>query len=235
MNSQLKPLFDLQVIEIELARAQKALATLDDGSEKKRQVDLARQAFETAKKLLHEATSELQDKELTLKSTESKQKAFQDKLYGGMVTNPKELESMEKEIEMLGRQKGKLEERILELYDIVEERKAAYNVAESTLKQQESELEAFLEKRRQNEASLVHKIQELSARREKAVQEVDPILLKRYEMLKARCGGVAVSKVEGDSCSVCRTQITGYMMRMLKTSEDLQTCENCGRILYLEQ
>jgi len=235
MSSQLKVLLDLQNIDLELARAQKARANLDDGSEKKRQVDLARQEYETAKRLLHEATSEMQDKELNLKSTEAKQKSFRDKLYGGSVTSPKELESIEKEIEMLGRQKGKLEEHILELYDIVEERKAALAAAESALKQQEDELTALLEKRQQEDASLAAKIQELSVRREEAAKLVDAALLKRYEALRSRSGGVVVSKVEDDRCSACHTQITGYMMRMLKSNEDIETCENCGRMLYLEQ
>lgn len=235
MSSQLKVLLDLQTIDLELARTQKAKVSLDDGSEKKQQVNLARQEYETAKRLLQEATSELQDKELSLKSTEAKQKSFRDKLYGGSVTNPKELDSMEKEIEMLGRQKGKLEERILELYDIVEERKAACGRAEAALRQQEEELAALLEKRQREDALLTAKIQELSVEREKAAKLVDAVLLKRYEALRLRSGGVVVSKVENDRCSACHTQITNYMMRMLKSSEDIETCENCGRMLYLEQ
>ena len=61
---------------------------------------------------------------------------------------------MEKEIEMLGRQKGKLEERILELYDIVETNKSSLADAQATQKRLEDELAAHLEKIHQDAAIL---------------------------------------------------------------------------------
>lgn len=235
MPAGLKALHELQEIDLELAKAQKAKDSLDDGSEKRRQVEAARQETERADELFREASAELHDKELNLKTIEAKQKGFRDKLYGGTVTNPKELESMEKEIEMLGRQKDKLEERILELYDVVEERKATLAAAQAALKQHEDELAAYIEKLRQEEASLAALIQELSAERTKALSAVDPALLKRYEAMRARSGGVVVSKVEGDNCSRCHTQIMPYTVRELQADKEVQTCENCGRLLYLEQ
>ena len=235
MSARLTALYELQQTDLELAKTQKAKAALDDGSAKKQQVEAARQEVEKADKLLHEAATEMQDKELNLKTVETKQKTFKDKMYGGSVSNPKELESMEKEIEMLGRQKGKLEERILELMDIVEERKSALDAAQTASKQREDELAALLEKRAQDEAALTAKIKELSAKREEAIPAVDSVLLKRYEAMRAHLSGIVVSKVEGDRCSVCHTNIMGGMMRELKADKELQTCENCGRMLYLEE
>ena len=234
MSAQLKALYELQLIDLDLAKAQKTRASLGDGSAKKQQVGTVNQEVERVNKLLHEASTEMQDKDLSLKSVETKQKTFKDKLYGGSVTIPKELESMEKEIEMLGRQKGKLEEGILELMDIVEERKSTLADAQTALKQQEEELAAILEKRAQDEASLTTKIKELSVEREKALPAVDAVLLKRYEAMRAHLGGIVVSKVEGDRCSVCHTNIMSGVMRELKTEKDILNCENCGRILYLE-
>jgi hypothetical protein len=119
--------------------------------------------------------------------------------------------------------------------DIVEELKAALADAEAALKRQEDEYAALLEKRRQDEAALVAGIKELSAEREKALPAVDAALLRSYEAKRARAGGVVVSKVNADGCSACHTQIMSGMMRELKAGKDIQTCENCGRMLYLEQ
>ncbi|MDH7482059.1 MAG: C4-type zinc ribbon domain-containing protein [Armatimonadota bacterium] len=235
MSARLKALFELQNIDLELARAQKAKASLDDGSAKKQKVESARRAFEQADKLLHQTSAELQDKELNLKSVEAKQKMFRDKLYGGMVTNPKELESMEKEIEMLGRQKDKLEENILELMDLVEERKAAARNAKAALEQEESELAALLEKIKQDNASLTARIEALTAERERAVGQVDPALLKKYEAMRGRFGGVYISKVEDSLCSACRMQIMEGVLREIKAGDESRTCENCGRLLFLEE
>ena len=155
-------------------------------------------------------------------------------MYGGTVSNPKELDSMEKEIEMLDRQKGKLEERLLELYDIVETRKSDIENAQASLKQWEANLAEHLEKVRQDAATLTGRIQELSKAREQALQGVNPALAKRYESMRQRSGGVVVSKVEAENCSACHTQIITGLMRELQADKTISTCENCGRLLYLE-
>ncbi len=235
MSARLKALFELQRIDLELAKAQKAKASLDDGSAKKLQVENARRASEEAEKLLHKTSAELQDKELNLKSVETKQKTFRDKLYGGMVTNPKELESMEKEIEMLGRQKDKLEETILELMDLVEERKVAAKNAKSALEKEEAELASLLQKIKEEDAALTARIKSLTAEREKAVSEVDPALLKKYEAMRSRFGGIYISKVEDSHCSTCHIQIMEGVLREIRAGDESRTCENCGRLLYLEE
>lgn len=234
MRDKLKALYELQQIDIDLGKTQKAKSNLDDGSAKRHQVAAVRAKFDRADKLYHEATAEMQDKELNLKSTEAKQKTFHDKMYSGKVSNPKELESMEKEIEMLGRQKGTLEERILELMDIIETRKAAIATASVVVDGYEAELAALTEKVKGETDILNDRIQQLTADREKALANVAPVLLKRYEAMRARLG-VAVSRIEAASCTACHTQITSGLMNALRNAEDIQTCENCSRIIYLEK
>jgi len=234
MSAELKALCELQTIDLALAKAQKQKASLDDGTSRKLLVDDTRQKVEQAEKSLHEATTELHDKELNLKTIETKQKQFKDKMYGGTVSNPKELESMEKEVEMLDRQKGKLEERILELYDIVESRKSDLANAQASLKQWEANLAGHLEKARQDAATLTARIQELTKAREQALPGLNPALVKRYESMRQRSGGVVVSKVEAENCSACHTQIITGLMRELQADKTISTCENCGRLLYLE-
>lgn len=235
MSAQLVSLYCLQEIDLEIAKAQKKLASLDSGVSKKLEIESASAKEKEAERLVHEASSELQDKELSLKSIESKAKSFKDKLYAGTVINPKELSSMEKEIEMLGRQKDKLEERILELYDIVEQRKSALAQAKDIRTSKEQELQLILERLKQDQVSLMEILKELSVKREAALSEVDPMLLKRYDSAKARFGGVVLSKVIDDDCTACHTEVTGFTIRELKADKDILTCENCGRILFLEK
>ncbi|MCX6375222.1 MAG: C4-type zinc ribbon domain-containing protein [Armatimonadetes bacterium] len=234
MREKLKPLYELQQLDLQLAKAQKAKASLDDGSSKRQQVEAARAEVEKAEKLLHEATTEMHDKDLDLKTVEAKQKSFRDKLYGGTVSNPKELDSMEKEVEMLGRQKDKLEERILELLDTVEEHKSSLAAAQAALKRQEDECAAYMQKLRDDDAALDARIRELSASREKALPSVDSALLKRYTSMKAHAGGVVVAKLEDGHCSACHTQMTSGFIRTVQADQELQTCDNCGRMLYWE-
>lgn len=54
------------------------------------------------------------------------------------------------------------------------------------------------------------------------------------QRLKARLGGVAVAKIEGNLCGACRVAITAEIVRALRDPEGLPTCENCGRFLFGE-
>jgi predicted nucleic acid-binding Zn-ribbon protein len=234
MDERLNALYELQKIDLELAKLQKMRGALDDGSAKKEEVAASRRSADEAEKLLRDAASEMQDKDLNLKSVEAKRKTFKERLYAGKVTNPKELSSMEKEIEQLGRQKDTLEERILELMDVIEELKKESAAARAVLESKEKEHEAIVQKYNQDLTELTAKTKALIAEREKAAAAADPALLKRYETMRTRLGILVISKVEDGYCSACRTSIPGADLRDLKTGKEIITCENCGRILYLE-
>ncbi|MHB9126278.1 MAG: zinc ribbon domain-containing protein [Armatimonadota bacterium] len=234
MNQKLKILCDLQTIDLAIAKLEKRRAALDDGSTLAREVQVLRAKAEAAEKLLHEATTDLTDKELNLKSVETKRKKFQDKLYEGSVTNAKELSNIEKEIEMLGRQKGTLEESSLVLMDLVEERSSALESIKARLADREGALSAHLKTLKAERTAIDAEIAERMPQRETARALVDPILLKRYESMRGRLGAV-VSKVEAGNCSVCHTNISSGTLSDLAATEDLQTCDNCGRILFLDK
>jgi predicted nucleic acid-binding Zn-ribbon protein len=45
---------------------------------------------------------------------------------------------------------------------------------------------------------------------------------------------VAVTRVDGDSCSMCRTRVRPQVAQQLKRGEFV-TCDGCHRILYMER
>ncbi|MBP6963407.1 MAG: hypothetical protein KBC96_03270 [Armatimonadetes bacterium] len=234
MSEQLDALYQLQLVDLDLEKYRKALAALDDGSSRKEQVERLRVLSAEAEQLLHEASTEQRDKELNVKAVEDKKKQFQEKMYSGKVANPKELQSMQDEIAMLDRQRGKLEERILELMDLIEERKAVHAEAAERLRQSEDKLAAHTAKLAENTRILQKNIEILTHRRDTALSHVDPGLLKRYQSLQARVGVLAVGKIEGNQCGGCHTGLMPFQLRQLDTDKDILTCENCGRILFKE-
>ncbi len=235
MSEQLKALYQLQLIDLDLDKNKKAKAALDDGSAKKQQVERIRAQAAEADRLLNEAITEQRDKELNVNAIEEKKKQIQDKMYSGKVGSPKELQNMQEEVAMLDRQRGKLEERILELMDIIEERKTVAAKAAEILKQSEEKLDAYLAKLAENNRILTKNIEILSHRRESAASHVDAGLLKRYESLQSRIGVLAVGKIEGSQCGGCRTGLTPYQIRQAELDKEIVSCENCGRILYKEK
>src|SRR5205085_10062575 len=124
MNQALADLYALQQIDSALARATKKLQALDQGRAEQTARDAAKASYDEISQAAHDTHGSLKDSELELQSVEKKRKDHESKRYGGMVPNPKELTAMQDEIEALGRQRAKLDERILTLMEDVEQRRA---------------------------------------------------------------------------------------------------------------
>ncbi len=56
---------------------------------------------------------------------------------------------------------------------------------------------------------------------------------EKYEEVAARHSGIAIVKNEGGNCSACGNTLTPFNLREART-QDWPTCENCGRLLFLD-
>jgi predicted nucleic acid-binding Zn-ribbon protein len=158
-------------------------------------------------------------------------------LYGGTVSNPRELQSLQDEITSLGRRRSALEDKVLEQMveaepldgeldaiaarrDAIDERAVA---ATATLAEIESTIDAELS--------------DLQARRAELVQSLDDELVARYEKLRARMKGVAVARFEGGSCRGCHLTLPAaeaeQVRREARESGGIATCPECDRLLVV--
>src|SRR6266705_43307 len=76
---------------------------------------------------------------------------------------------------------------------------------------------------------------ETRAKREQSAARLDAGLLTRYDNIRRTRQGRAVSKVEQGLCQWCRVILTPSELQHVRASAELQTCSNCGRILYYER
>ena len=76
---------------------------------------------------------------------------------------------------------------------------------------------------------------ELREKREQIVASLNVDLVKRYETMRRTKQGRAVSKVDQSSCQWCRVILTPSELQHVRISSELQTCTNCGRILYYDR
>jgi len=76
---------------------------------------------------------------------------------------------------------------------------------------------------------------ELQGKRAEISSAVEQGSLIRYDAMRHTKQGRAVSKVEHNSCQWCRVILTPSELQHVRISSELQTCTNCGRILYYER
>ncbi|HLH23069.1 MAG TPA: C4-type zinc ribbon domain-containing protein [Chloroflexota bacterium] len=199
---------------------------------KRQAVDAAAAARDAALAELRRRQADQRDLELAIEQLNGKLKTNSDKLYGGRVHNPRELEDLSREVDQDRRQISEREDRLIEVFEQVEAAQAAadraaaaYAQAEATFKREQEEMAAA---RRELEAE-GHR---LTARRNQIAAQADPVSLRLYESLRRSKGGLAVVPVQQRSCQGCRIALPSSEEQKARTSTELVTCSSCGRILY---
>jgi len=228
-------LFQLQQVDLELDRLvfeQQAVTNSLQGNTRLRRIrkelEYLQQQLQTAQQAQEEAEWTLNDLALRLQQKE-------ERLYSGTVTNPKELQSLEYQVQELRAQYSRQEERVLEALDTTEALKEALQHKQNDLKKAEdlwqSEYNALMTRQSQLDA----RKQDFVQKREQLVSGLTEDLLKRYDLMRRTKQGRAVSKVEQSACQWCRVILTPSELQHVRISSELQTCTNCGRILYFDR
>lgn len=157
--------------------------------------------------------------------------AQEKQLYSGKVKDPREQVALQKNIESLKRHLETLEEAELEAILEQEQAESDLDDAEAKLAEEQeawAETEANLIAERQ---TLIAHAKHLKGERNAAVTGLDPTLLKRYESLRQKHGGVTVAPLQGSSCGGCGAALpTG--LRQQVYGDEIITCPVCGRMLY---
>lgn len=231
--SRIRQLYELQLLDAQQIRLEAALAVLDDGSALRAQVTAARQEEEAAQADLRARQSRLRDLELELQSTVDKSKKVEADLYSGRISNPKELRAMQEDVEALGRQRHHTEDEMLTLMEDVERLLEQIRTLEAQRQAKERALDEHLEDYTERQKGLTADLDSTRRRRETQAAEADPDLLRRYERLRSRRDGVAVAAVTGGICGACHMAIPEELLNKVRETDDVHTCEDCGRILYV--
>lgn len=235
MNPALKLLYDLQQVDSALASAQRRLRDLDPGRAEQAAADQACQKHEAARASYTTCSGNLHDAELDLKGVETKKADLESRLYGGKVQAFKEMESMQQEIQALGRRRSTLEDTILTLMDEIEVLRANATEAEAQRKTAEEALANRRAEYDRTVAVLNQKIASFTEERTKRAAPVPAAAMKRYETMRASKQGVAIGGIHDSCCGVCHTQLPVNTLRSIADTDAMETCENCGRLLYMEE
>lgn len=170
--------------------------------------------------------------ERDLQDLQSKINPRQKKLYDGSIRNPKELASLQEEVEMEQRQKAKVEEELLEIMAAVEEAEQLVASARSHLDQVEQAWRREQEALRQEIERLLAEIASLEEERRRRAGVVQNSDLALYDVLRQRRQGLAVAKVERGLCQGCRISLPMTLLQKVRSGQTVVQCVNCERILY---
>jgi predicted nucleic acid-binding Zn-ribbon protein len=228
-------LFHLQQLDLDLDRLLAELRLVNNSLQDDPQIRKLRAEYNSARQQLQTGLQQQKEAEWGLEDVSRRLTAQEQRLYNGATVTAKELQTLQQEVQRLRAQQSRQEEIVLELIDVAESlqeeaqrRLAALQQAEETWEQEAAALIA-------RHDQLLARQQELESRRKELTKTIDETLLARYTTLKRSKQGRAVSRVEQNSCQWCRVILTPSELQRVRISPELQTCMNCGRILYYDR
>ncbi len=235
IKQQLPLLYELQQADTAIAAHQAALADAGDGGEAQAKLELGQRKLARAAETLKDLKARMRDSELRLKSNEEEQEQKSKQAYGGTVTDPKQLRALEQKLKELARQKGTLEEQILELMTQIEEIEQLVAKYEAAVGKWGKKVEALNRSHASENQRLTEELETLGARRAELVGRLDAALITQYDGLREKLGGLAVAAVHKGSCRGCKVTLPGAYAQRLKAGAQIVRCESCHRILYLPE
>ena len=231
---QLQLLWELQELDLSIKNLQvkiEAAFGLSGVNEAKVALEELEDDYSKKENQFKADRKKLKQMELEEQAIADQSKELKENMYGGKVTNVKELEQMHRRLDHLADNKKLLEENIIDLMESIEtlEEELA-NVADK-IKQAQDELN---EKERELEKKKLQYNQELGqlqAQREELVKKIEKKYLDKYLTLVQKHHGKALARVNDDICSGCRVFISSALKGHLYNPSAMVYCENCGRLL----
>jgi predicted nucleic acid-binding Zn-ribbon protein len=225
-------LYRLQQIDSELDRSFARIDEIDHLLADNEKIRRSQNVLDNAKIFHFEAEKRLRLAEEKVKDQRIKIERSQAALYGGKVSNPKELQDLQQESESLKKFLSSLEDQQLEAMLALDDAEAdyseaseAYNATEIQVADQKA---AFLAEK----SGLLQDIERQQNERNAASANIDPSVIRIYETLRQKKNGIAVARVLDKTCGACGSTLSAAIFSSAQVPARITRCSTCGRILY---
>lgn len=229
--SIIQQLYDLQQVDLERDRLRQRLKEIVSQLGETEELRQARATVERLHSQLGQQRARRRDLELETQTLEAKIASVEERLYGGRVTNPKELTDLQRDAAALRKQRSALDEKSLQVMMTIEENEAALTKAQARLDALQADWTTLQGKLLQERARLEAQLAEQDKQRAEHSRAIPAELVARYGTLRRTKNGMAVAVVQDNCCSVCGVELADNTLAQLALDE-LVVCTNCERILF---
>jgi len=225
-------LYRLQNIDTQLRHINTRLKEIEAILLQDESVQRALKNLEKSKVVVKDQAKNLKDIEEQVQAKMIKFKLTQASLFGGKISNTKELQDLQNEGEALKRTITKLEEEQLLFMIALEEAQEAQRQTEYQYKQAIADQVSKNSRLLGEKTKLENDLPGLETQRQSIAQGIPSLTLEIYENLIKTKAGKAVAEVMDDSCNACGAMLTPAEIQSARSPATLLRCRTCGRILY---
>jgi predicted nucleic acid-binding Zn-ribbon protein len=224
-------LYQLQEMDLEIESTEQALSQKVSQLGDRQILDRAQGKLASEQQQLEELRHQQHDAEWEVDDLLSKIAAAEEQLYGGKITNPKELSSLQHEVNTMKAKIDQLENQALEVIDQVETAEKSVTAATDEFRNLEEEWHHQQQQLSDEIAQLKSRLAYLQQKRQQLSDEIEPQAVKLYEKIRQQ-KKQPVAKVEQGICHVCRISLSASELQHARSGQPVQ-CGSCGRILFL--
>ncbi|RMG48722.1 MAG: hypothetical protein D6718_01395 [Acidobacteria bacterium] len=232
MNENIRLLVQLQRIALEMRRLeqmrQEAPARLEELEERFRQrveeIGAARLRHE---ELTEERTGLFRQRQEVMERLERAQQKLM------RVTNQREYSAALNEIDINKAALAGLEEKIAAAEEEIESLAGPAAEADEHIRVEREKTDADRKALEEELAEAARRLGELDRERQEITRRLDPLYLRRFEIVFKARDGVAMAAIENSACSACHVRLRPQVINLARRGEDLVTCDSCRRILYV--
>jgi len=226
-----RQLYQLQEIDLEIESDERTLEQVTSQLGESQTVLRAKAQLESEQQRLEELKHQQHTAEWEIDDITTRIATAEESLFGGRIKNPKELASLQHEVETFKTRRDGLEEKALEVIDQVEQAEASLAEIKSRLEGLTADWQRQQKQLAEEQARLEAAIAELKQKRQLLSEQIEPQAVELYQALK-KGKGRAVARVEQGICRGCRISLPTTDLQRARGSNLVQ-CSSCGRILFL--
>ncbi|MFC1955959.1 zinc ribbon domain-containing protein [Chloroflexota bacterium] len=226
-----KQLYHLQEIDLEIESDESQMSQKVSQLGESNTIINLRNKLTSEQKLLNDSAHQQRSAEWEIDDLTGKIATAEGQLYSGRITNPKELSSLQQEINAFKAKRDQIENKALEIIDHVELAETNVAATGNEIKKLEGEWHNWQQQLSAEIEQLKGKLSELKQKRQLLTDAIDPQTVDLYEHIRKQ-KGQAVARVEQGICRGCRISLSSNELQQARSGNLIQ-CGSCGRILFL--
>ncbi|MGC9454562.1 MAG: zinc ribbon domain-containing protein [Phycisphaerae bacterium] len=241
MGPVLAGLLRLQSVETQRAQVRQRLRSRQRAVQMQQgEIEQLQQQQQDLREQVQQKRREADSLELELKSREddvsrlrvSLNSARTNKEYSGILT----------QINTIKADNSKLEESALSMMQEIESLSEQVAQVGQRIENETKRLEGIQQSNSAEIQRLNEMLRDLDAKRAEAASQVPPEALATFDRIAENYDGEAMAQIEVHGkkppytyvCGGCFMSLSAEHANALQTRDEIRTCDNCGRILYLE-
>ncbi|PLX41517.1 MAG: hypothetical protein C0608_05355 [Deltaproteobacteria bacterium] len=230
LKQVLEQLGDLQGISDEIDKMEllrrEALSELDAITER---LEAARNVLEDREEKHHAIDIERRKKELQLREEKERHQRIKGRV--GEVKTSREYQAVISETSSVKQAINQAEEGLLADMEALEGATNELKKAKETVAGIESEEAEAKAKYDKVCAETEEGISAGRAREREILNQMPPAIVSQYDLIRSRCGGVAVAEAKDEACTACFMKIPPQRYIEVLRANKVHQCPNCYRIL----